>query len=175
RIPMLYVTHSAAEVARLADTLVVLNQGKVVAAGPVAETLSRTDVPVMTGDDVGALLEGTVQEHDERWHLARVSFSGGALWLRDSAVAAGQRVRLRVLARDVSVATQQPTATSIQNILPCKVDAIVPDSHPSQVLVRLACGDAFLLARITARASDALALTRGMRVWAQVKSVALVE
>lgn len=174
-IPMLYVTHSAAEVARLADTLVVLDQGKVVAAGPVAETLLRTDVPVMTGDDVGALLEGTVQERDERWHLARVAFSGGALWLRDSGVPAGQRVRLRVLARDVSVATQEPNATSIQNVLPCKIDSVRPDTHPSQVLVRMACGDAFLLARITARASNALALRRGMQVWAQVKSVALVE
>jgi len=115
-----------------------------------------------------------VQERDERWHLARVAFSGGALWLRDSGVPAGQRVRLRVLARDVSIATQPPQGTSIQNILPCTVDRIAPDDHPSQVVVRLACGDAFLLARVTGRAADALALTPRMRVWAQVKSVALV-
>jgi molybdate transport system ATP-binding protein len=175
QMPMLYVTHSPDEVARLADTLVVLDQGRVTAVGQVAETLSRTDLPGMSGDDAGALLEGTVEERDARWHLARVAFAGGALWLRDGGVDVGRRVRLRILARDVSVATQQPNATSIQNVLPCTVDAVTADSHPSQVMVRLACGDAFLLARITARAADALSLVPGMRVWAQVKSVALVK
>ncbi|MBI2771598.1 MAG: molybdenum ABC transporter ATP-binding protein [Burkholderiales bacterium] len=174
-IPMLYVTHSAAEVARLADTLIVLDRGKVVASGPAAQTLSRTDVPVMAGDDAGALLEGNVQERDERWHLARVAFAGGSLWLRDSGLATGQPVRLRVLARDVSLATEEPRGTSIQNLLPCVVQSVAPDSHPSQVLVRLACGGSVLLARVTARAADALALGPGLSVWAQVKSVALVE
>ena len=74
-IPMLYVTHAADEVARLADTLVVLDQGRVSASGPVAEVLTRVETPVVLGEDAGALLDGTVQERDARWHLARVGFA----------------------------------------------------------------------------------------------------
>lgn len=173
-IPVIYVSHAMDEVARLADTLVVLDRGRVVAAGPLAQTLARIDAPVMLGEDAGALLEGIVDERDARWQLARIAFSGGSLWLRDSGLALGDRVRLRVLARDVSIATEEPRATSIQNVLACTVRALAPDSHGSQQLVQLACGDALLLARITARASDALGLAPGRPVWAQVKSAALV-
>jgi len=175
QIPMLYVTHAADEVARLADSLVVLDHGRVKAAGPVADVLARIDTPVVLGDDAGALLHGTVAERDARWHLMRVDFGGGSLWLRDSGLAVGQHVRLRVLARDVSLATEAPHHTSIQNLLPATVDAIATDAHPSQALVRVTCGAAMLLSRITARAVNTLGLGPGQAVWAQVKSVALVE
>jgi molybdate transport system ATP-binding protein len=171
---MLYVTHAADEVARLADTLVVLDLGRASAVGPVAEVLARIDSPVMLGEDAGALLEATVQERDARWQLARLGFAGGSLWLRDSGLRVGKRVRLRVLARDVSIATEEPHHTSIQNILPCVVQAVAPDAHPSQALVQLGCGESILLSRITARSVDALNLAPGKLVWAQVKSVALV-
>ena len=174
-IPMLYVTHSADEVARLADTLVVLERGRVAASGPVATVLAGIAAPLLLGDDAAAVLNATVGERDERWHLARVDFSGGSLWLRDSGAGIGRRVRLRVLARDVSLAPEEPRATSIQNLLPGVVRAIAADSHPSQALVQLACGDSLLLSRITARAVDVLGLQPGMPVWLQVKSVALVE
>ena len=175
RIPMLYVTHAVDEVARLADTVVLLERGRVRAVGPVAQVFAHIASPVVLGDDAGALLEGTVQERDETWHLARVRFDGGSLWLRDGGLPVGRRVRLRVLARDVSIATTEPQHTSIQNLLPCVVHSVEPDTHPSQVVVRLACGEAVLLARITARAADALRLVPTQAVWAQVKSVALVE
>ena len=175
KIPMLYVTHSSDEVARLADTLVVLDAGKVKACGPVSEVLAATDATAVLGDDTGALLDATVAERDARWHMARLAFNGGSLWLRDTGLALGRKVRVRVLARDVSVATQEPQQTSIQNLLPCAVQSITADTHPSQALVRMACGDSVLLARITARAVDALKLVPGMAVWAQVKAAALVE
>lgn len=174
RIPMLYVTHAADEVARLADTLVALQHGKVTAVGAVADVLSQIETPVVLGEDVGALLEGTVAQCDPRWHLSQVNFGSGSLWLRDSGLSLGQHVRLRVLARDVSIATLEPQKTSIQNVLPCVVRSMVADAHPSQVLVQLACGQAVLLARITARAVMTLGLEAGKQVWAQVKSVALV-
>jgi molybdate transport system ATP-binding protein len=120
------------------------------------------------------LLEGVVAERDERWQLARIAFAGGGLWLRDSGLAIGQPARLRVLARDVSIATHEPQGSSIQNILPATVEEIAPDAHPSQVIVRMRCGEALLLSRITGRAVHALAIESGQRVWAQVKSVALV-
>lgn len=175
-LPMLYVTHSIDELARLADHLVVLERGQVQAAGPATEVMARTDGPALGGEEAGALLHGQVVEHDARWHLVRVAFDGGSLWLRDGPCAVvGQRVRLRVLARDVSLATEVPQHTSIQNPLHCRITAIVQDAHPSQVLVRLQCGSAVLLARITARAADALGLHPDQPVWAQVKSVALVQ
>ena len=175
KLPMLYVTHSADELARLADHLVVLDQGQVLASGPVAQVLAGIGTPVVLGDDAGALLLGVVAELDARWHLARVAVGNVSLWLRDGGLAVGQHVRLRVLARDVSLATEEPRATSIQNLLPCRVETIAADSHPSQALVRLRVGDATLLARVTAKAVATLQLQPGTPVWAQVKSVALVQ
>ncbi len=175
KIPMLYVTHSSDEVARLADTLVVLDAGQVKACGPVAQVLAATDASRVLGDDAGALLDATVVERDARWQLARLAFDGGSLWLRDTGLALGQCARVRVLARDVSVATQAPQQTSIQNLLPCVVQAIAEDTHPSQALISMACGDSVVLARITARAVDSLQLAPGVAVWAQVKAAALVK
>jgi len=174
-IPMLYVTHAVDEVVRLADTLVAMNDGRVQANGPVAEVLTQADLPVVVGEDAGALLTGIVLTIDTQWHLAQVGFAGGALWVRDSDLSVGQTVRLRVLARDVSVTLQQATHTSIQNHLPCVVDAITSESHPSQMLLRLRCGDSVLLARVTARGVHELGLQIGVSAWAQVKSVALVK
>ena len=182
RIPMLYVTHSGDEVARLADHLVLLDAGTVRAAGPLAETLARIDLPAVPGEEAGALLQGTLVERDQRWHLARVAFDGGALWVPDAGLAIGTPVRVRVLARDVSIALAPPQATSIQNVLPCTVQAVSAGTHASQAMLQLACGPvlstvegpSLLLARITARAVDALELAPGRAVWAQVKSAALV-
>ena len=174
-MPMLYVTHSADELARLADHLVVLDRGRQVLAGPVAEVLSSLDNPVLSPDEVGAVLDGRVTEIDSRWHLARASFDGGSLWLRDGGLAVGQAVRLRVLARDVSIAVDEPQRSSILNALPCTLEGSTPDRHPSQVLVRARLGSGTaLLARITARSFDSLALAPGTKAWLQVKSVALL-
>jgi molybdate transport system ATP-binding protein len=175
QLPMLYVTHAMDEVARLADTLLLMHQGRVQAVGPVSQVLSGRDASLMLGDDVGALLDAQVQALDQAWHLAKVGFDGGAMWLRDTGLAVGQKVRLRVLARDVSINVQPATDTSIQNHVPGVVQSITPDLHPSQVLVRVACGPSVLLARVTARAEHGLGLRVGQAVWAQVKSVALVK
>ena len=96
------------------------------------------------------------------------------MWLRDSGVALGQMVRMRVLARDVSIATEAPQHTSIQNQLSAVIEAVAPDAHPSQVLVRLRVGPWAVLARITQKAWSDLSLQVGQAVWVQVKSVAVV-
>ncbi len=175
QLPMLYVTHAMDEVARLADTVLLLHQGRVQALGPVSAVLAGSDSALLLGEEVGALLEAHVQVLDAAWHLAQVGFAGGAMWLRDSGLALGQRVRLRVLARDVSINLHPGSGTSIQNHLPCVVESFTPDPHPSQVVVRLACGASVLVARVTARAVHELGLSVGQAVWAQVKSVALVK
>ncbi len=154
-LPMLYVTHAVEEVARLADTLIVLEQGRVQSAGPVEQVLAAMDTPLMAGDDAGVLLMGRIEQRDSRYHLALVGFAGGSLWLRDPGLDVGHAVRVRVLARDVSLTLREPLDTSIQNHWFGEVESISPDAHPSQVLVRARCGASSLAARITMRAVDA--------------------
>jgi molybdate transport system ATP-binding protein len=173
-IPMLYVTHSADEVARLADQLVVLAAGKVRAAGPVAEVLASVETPVVVGEDAGVLVDARIVERDETWHLVRADFAGGSLWIGESGHPLGRRVRLRVLAGDVSLQLQAPAQTSVQNALPAVVEAIADGEDRSQALVKLRCGDTVVLARVTRRAVSALGLAAGLPVWALVKSVAVL-
>jgi molybdate transport system ATP-binding protein len=173
-IPVLYVSHSPDEVARLADHLVVMETGRVVIDGPLAATLARLDLPIHLGEDIGTIIETTVSEIDKEWHLMRVDFPGGNLWARDSGVPAGHRVRVRVLARDVSLADRLGHS-SIQNVLSGIVDAIGDDEHPGLALVRVKVGDAMLVARLTKRSASSLELKVGKEVWVQVKSVALLE
>ena len=174
RLPMLYITHSSEELMRLADHVVVLDAGLVRACGSAQEVLSTVPSPVIVGDEAGVLLLGTVVERDARWHLAKVAFDGGAMWVRDSAMPLGQAVRLRVLARDVSLALQETQDSSIQNRIHGCIESIADDTHPSQALVRIRCGTAALVARVTKRALSALNLTQGAAVWAQIKSVAVI-
>lgn len=175
-IPIVYVSHSTAEVARLADHLVVLEDGKVVAKGPMRETLSRLDNPFRLDDDAGVLVEGTIAELDDHWHLARFDFEGGSLWLgRDNGMQPGDRVRVRLLARDISLALDRHPDQSIQNLIPATIDRIEPDVTPGISIVRLLAGPTPVLARLTTRAVDQLALAPGRSVWMQIKSVALAD
>ncbi|AJP47574.1 molybdenum ABC transporter ATP-binding protein [Rugosibacter aromaticivorans] len=173
-IPVLYVSHAADEVARLADYLVVIDNGRVRAQGLLAETLTRLDFPLPLGDDAGTILDATVGDVDAAWHLARVDFPGGSLWTPDPALPIGRPVRVRVLARDVSLAAMPPEQSSIQNVLRGQVDAIANDAHPGLLLVRIQVGPSQLLARVTRRAAAALHIATGQTVWVQVKSVALM-
>ena len=174
-IPVLYVSHSADEVARLADHIVYLETGRVIASGTIQQTLTRLDLPTHLGEDASVILQTVIVERDHHWQLARVEFAGGSLWVRDSGLPLGQKLRVRVLARDVSLALEQKTGTSIQNILAAVVDAIVDDQHPGQALVRLRLGESALMSRLTKRSVHELQLQIGMTIWAQIKSVAVLE
>jgi len=173
-IPVVYVSHAPDEVARLADHIVVLEAGRVVAAGPLQETLANVDLPIHLGEDAGVVLRATVAERDAAWHLARVEFPGGSLWVRDGGQALGQPVRVRILARDVSIALAPSTGTSIQNCLHATVEQLAGDYHPALALLRLRVGPAPVLARLTRRAADGLGLHAGKPVWVQIKAVALI-
>lgn len=173
-LPMLYVTHAANEAARLGAHMLVLEHGRVQAQGTVYEVFANIDQALGAGEDMGALLQGTLVERHADWHLCRIAFDGGELWLRDSGLAVGQSVRMRLLARDVSVATVAPQHTSIQNLLSAVIEAVADDDHPSQVLVRLRVGPSAVLSRITQRAWAQLGLQVGQQVFLQVKTVALV-
>ncbi len=174
-IPMLYVSHVPDEVARLADHLVVMREGRVLASGPLAETLVRLDLPFRLGGDTGAVLAAEVGAIDAQWHLARVDFAGGSLLVRDHGIAVGRRVRVRVLARDVSLAAAHPGPSSIQNVLKGRIEVVADDEHPGLILVRVRLGQTALLASLTRRAAAALEIVPGRDVWVQVKTVALLD
>ena len=172
-IPILYVTHSPDEVVRLAHHLVVMDAGSVVASGELADTLSQLDLPVKLGQEAGVVIESVVGSIESQWHLTRMDFDGGSVWIRDPGLALGAKARVRILASDVSLAREQPGKSSIQNVLQGQIDAMRDDEHPGLVLVRVKVGDTALLARVTKRAVSELALMPGDTVWTQVKSVAL--
>src|SRR5574340_233135 len=173
-IPVIYVSHALDEVARLADQLVLMEQGRVIASGALNEILGRLDLPTAHLDDAGAVIEAGVAEHDGEYHLTRLDFSGGSLWVSRVERAVGSLVHARVLARDVSIATAAPQGTSISNILAVRI-AGIQDEGPDRVNLRLMVGGSqVLLSCITRRSRDQLGLMQGMEVFAQVKSVALI-
>lgn len=173
--PMIYVSHSPDEVARLADHLIVMDGGKAVAQGKLANVLTQLDLPGRLGEDAGSVVEAIISVVDHQWNLARADFAGGSLWTRDCGFPVGRRVRVRVLARDVSLSTEHPAESSIQNCLRGTIDAIGQDEHPGLALARVLIGNQIILARLTRRSAEALKLAPGREVWVQVKSVALIE
>jgi len=174
QIPVLYVSHALDEVTRLADHLVLLEHGRVIANGTLHETLSRLDLSIAGLDDAGAVITATVAQHDEQYHLTRLDFSGGQLWVSRADALLGSSVRVRILARDVSIALLPPSATSIGNILPARI-AEISALGAGSVMLRLTLGESqTLLSRITCRSRDSLDLQVGQNVYAQVKTVALM-
>jgi len=173
-IPVVYVSHAPDEVARLADHIIVMQEGRAVATGALTETLARLDLPIHLGEDAGVVLRAVVVERDADWHLARVEFPGGSLWVRDAGHAIGHAVRVRILARDVSIALAPVAGVSIQNCLPATVEQMAQDYHPALSLLRLRIGTSPLLARLTRRSASALELVPGKPVWVQIKAVALI-
>jgi molybdate transport system ATP-binding protein len=174
-IPVVYVSHALDEVAQLAQHLVLLDRGHIAAAGALPDMLARLDLPLARGDAAGAVLDGTVAERDARWLLARVALRGSeaSLWIRDGGQALGEPVRVRVLARDVSLARSAMAGSSIGNQWPAVVEALADDDHAALLNVRLRIGEQPLLARLTRRSAESLRLAPGQAVWAQVKTVAL--
>jgi len=178
-IPILYVTHAVDEAARLSQRLLLLQQGRCAALGDTAQVLARLDVAQAQGDGAGAILDGMVETADATYGLITVRF--GHEWacciqcLQTAPPRiAGSSVRLRVLARDVSVTLAPAQHTSILNVVPAVVRETVADGT-AQVLLRLDVHGAPLLARITRKSADALALAPDMPVYAQIKGVAIMD
>ncbi|MBL6458312.1 molybdenum ABC transporter ATP-binding protein [Belnapia sp. T6] len=172
-LPILYVTHALEEVDALADRLVLLEAGRVLAEGPVEALAARPDLPALARRrDAGALIGCTVLAQDAARGLTRLGFEGGALEVAQRlGLAVGARLRLRLRARDVAVALEAPRGVSMHNILPCRLESIAPAGE-AEVLLRLLVGPTPLLARITRDSQARLGLAPGMAVFALVKSVA---
>ncbi len=173
-LPILYITHSIDEVARLANYLVVMSQGQVVAQGSLSEVLSRLDLPFQLGEDTGVVVEAKVVERDTQWKLLRAEFSGGQLWVRDGGDAIGSIIRIRILARDVSLALEAHEDSSIVNLLQAEVIEVRDDTRTAMALVRLRIETTVIIARVSRRSVHHLDIHIGRQMWLQIKSVAIL-
>lgn len=172
-IPILYVSHSMDEVLRLADTLVLMEDGKARAVGSVEDLLSRPELRPLTGRyEAGAVLRATVAGHDATYGMTQLSFGGGMLQVPKADLAVGTEVRLRIHARDVSIAIDRPTRISIRNMLSVTVTS-VQTAEDCLVDVMLDCGGTPLWAQISSSAQASLGLRPGMHVNALVKAVTI--
>jgi len=174
-IPLLYVTHQIEEAARLADHLVLLEQGKVLASAGLEEALTRLDLPLAREYEAGVVIVAKVAAQEDAWHLTRLNFAGGDIYVSQRPFSLEQQVRVRIFARDVSLALSGDNPSSIQNRFSCRITGLAPTDDPAQCLVGISAGGIPLLARITHRSAEQLQLAVGQTVWAQVKAVALLD
>ena len=172
-IPVIYVSHSRDEVARLADYLVLLDAGRVVAVGTLSELFSRLDLGLAHRPDTETMIETVVSGYDPGFELSYLDFPGGRFTVAGKPRALGTPVRLQVRASDVSITLDHQARTSILNIFPAVVDALA-DEGGAQTVVRVMVGPVALLCRMTRKSAVHLDLKPGKAVFAQVKSVALL-
>jgi molybdate transport system ATP-binding protein len=172
-LPILYVTHALDEVARLADTLVLIESGRSVACGPLDEVAARSDLPLAARDDAGAILKTRVVSHDPGRRLTLLESDGISLWVPLLDAPPGSELRARVPAREVILATDAPQAISVHNVIEGRVRAITEQPARHASLVEVGSGRSALLARVTPDAVARLQLVPGSRVLALVKSVAV--
>lgn len=178
QLPVVYVSHSLREIAAWSDRLILMDQGRVTAQGDIAELCTDLSLGLSHNSDAISVLQARTQAADADGLQAAdlapgAAESGATLWLSESELPAQQNVRLQIAARDVSLSLSPASDSSIVNILPAEIETI-SDDHQSQCLIRLRCGGQILLARITRRSAKRLQLEAGQRVYAQIKSVALL-
>ena len=176
-MPMIYISHDMAEIERLADHLVLMEDGVVAAAGPLQALQSDPSLPLAASRDAAVSLDAVVGGYDGRYGLLILRVKGGRLLVPAPPLAPGARQRLRVAASDVSIAREPARETSILNIFPARIKSSSP-LGVGEVTIVLALGadgsGAQILARITRRSWDALGLADGLEVFAQIKGVSLV-
>jgi len=172
-IPMIHVSHLPEEVARLADRLVLMESGRVTAAGDVHELFTRLDLALAQGAGAASIIEAVVAAHDTKYQLTCMAFGGGQITMAGIDLPVGTAARLRLAARDVSLTLEHQSGTSILNIFPAIVDGIARSSD-AQVMVRLMAANVPLLASITRKSADELQLEPGKPVFVQIKSIALL-
>ncbi len=172
-LPILYVTHAFEEVTQLADSIVLLDAGRLLASGPMSEIAARGDLPLAQRDDARALLTCRVAEHDSARGLTRVEGDGATLWVPQLDVPLSAVVRVRVPAREVILAREPPGSISLHNVLPGAVRRITSDPARRSVLVEIALANGALLSRVTPDAIVRLALAPGQPVLALIKSTSI--
>jgi molybdate transport system ATP-binding protein len=173
-IPLILVTHDFEDVVRLATHLLMLEHGRALACGPLSALMSRPDLPwLREAVGLGSVFEARVgRRHPERG-LVELTFDGGALLASDRALGADTKVRVRIPAREVILATSEPAGVSLHNALPGTVSAVTIDPAFDHVIVQIAVGGVLLLAEVTRDALDRLSIGVGKRLYVLIKSVSI--
>ncbi len=172
-VPIVYVSHSVAEVTRLATTIVLISDGKVHAVGPVQEVMGRAELYPLAGRfEAGAVLAARVAAHDARWKLTELAGGFGKLVVPHLEAPVGTALQVRIRARDVILAVAAPSGISALNVLAARVEQLVPIEEGA-LEVQLRLGDERLLARVTRRSGEALGLAPGREVFAVIKTIAV--
>jgi molybdate transport system ATP-binding protein len=172
-LPMIYVSHNIEEVSELADNLLLLNEGRAVGQGSTLDLCSQLDNQLSQEQQAAAIAECRISGHEPDFGLTELELEGYPLYVSRVDRASGQRRRLRIPARDVSVCRQRPEGSSILNVLPVTL-AAMRESDDARIMLRLTVGSQYLLARITRKSAHQLELAVGDRLFAQVKSAALL-
>ena len=171
-VPILYVSHSVDEVVRLCDHLVLMAGGRIRGAGSLQDVLGQPDLIGKLGEEFGSILDGAVRAIDATYELTEIETKAGRFLVPGRHGAPGQALRLRILARDVSVTLAAPAQSTILNVLPATVARLEPRAG-GHVDLELRVGEAILLSRISRRSCDLLGLKPGMACYAQVKGAAV--
>ncbi|MDQ7049789.1 MAG: molybdenum ABC transporter ATP-binding protein [Enterobacterales bacterium] len=175
-LPIIYVTHSLDEVSRLADHIFVMQQGKLIKQGKLQELLPTLDHHDTTSNDkLGVVFKCRVIQQDDAWHLNKVVFEKNELWVHDNNLQIGDHLRVRILAKDISIALSNHLDSSILNRLNCEIAEINSDKDDAYCLVKLKLNNCTLIAQLTNKSVANLKLAVGMKVWAQIKSVAIID
>ena len=177
-LPIIYITHDIYEVERLADYLVLMDKGRVIAAGPLDEIQANPDLPLANTREAAVSLDGVVHSYDKEAGLLHINVAGGIFVAPSDEKAVGQKMRIRIAANDVSLATEKPLMSSILNIMPARIiTARTKGTH--EVLAKLELGfegkGVHFLSRLTHYSWQQLGLQDGMKVYAQIKGVAMIE
>ncbi len=173
-LPMLYVSHSTEEVCKLADHVIVLHQGKVVIQGSIKDVFSSAQLPHIYRQETSTIIQAKVIEKNERWNLVKAEFAGNVLWLQDQNQAMGKALRLRILASDVSLSLKDEKESTILNRLEGRIAGIEMDKNGASALVTVELMRTEVVAQVTRKSIDDLFLMVGMKIWAQIKSVAIM-
>ncbi|MCZ6830152.1 MAG: molybdenum ABC transporter ATP-binding protein [Gammaproteobacteria bacterium] len=173
QLPIVYVSHDMEEIARLADWLLVMQEGRIIAEGPMLDLCSHLQLALAHEEQAAAIVTASVVKQDREYGLTELSLEGQSVTVTTVDAAPGTRMRLRIPARDISLCLNRPEQTSILNVLSARIVEIEATGS-SKLLVRLQLGEQYLLARLTRKSIAALRLTPGQQVFAQIKTVALL-
>jgi molybdate transport system ATP-binding protein len=173
-IPLILVTHDFDDVIRLATHLLLLDRGRAIATGALADLMSRPDLPwLREAAGLGSVFDAVVARRHPGRGLVELTFDGGALLAPDRALAEGTTVRVRIPAREVILATSEPAGLSLHNALPGAVSAVHADTTVDHIVVQIAVGRVLLLAEVTRDAVARLQIGVGTRLYALIKSVSI--
>lgn len=173
-IPIIYISHQLEELSQIASNMLLLDDHGVVAQGPMIDLCSRLDLDISHQENAASIINVMAKEHESEYGLTRFTIDNASeLVIADQDCPIGSTRRVRVPARDISIALTAPNDSSILNILPAVIDDI-ESSDAQQLLIRLAIGDQALIARLTRKSVERLGLHKGLKVYAQIKSVALL-